>query len=41
MAEPRDYTDAPRRKDVRAMLTPVAFGAGVSVLLLLIYSVVR
>ena len=41
MAETRDYTDVPTKKDVRAMLTPVALGAGVSALLLLIYSVVR
>ena len=41
MAEPRDYTDVPTKRDVRAMLTPVALGGGISVLLLLVYSVVR
>ena len=41
MAEPRDYTDAPTRRDVRAMLTHVAFGVGISAVLVLIYNVVR
>ena len=41
MTVPRDYTDKPRWKDVRAMLTPVAIASGVSAVLFLVYGIVR
>jgi hypothetical protein len=41
MAAPRNYTDTPRWRDLQAMLTPVAVGSGVGLLLILIYSFVR
>ena len=41
MPVPKDYTDLPRWRDLRAMATPVVIGSGISALLLLIYSFVR
>jgi hypothetical protein len=41
MAAPRNYTDTPRWRDLQTMLTPVAVGSGVGLLLILIYSFVR
>ena len=40
MAGPRDYTDAPTSRDVREMLTPVAIGSAIGVLLFVIYGIV-
>ena len=40
MAGPRDYTDAPTSRDVREMLTPVAIGWAIVVLLFVIYGIV-
>ena len=41
MAVPRDYTDRPRWKDIRTILTPVAIASGVSAVLFLVYGIVR
>ena len=40
MAGPRDNTDAPTSRDVREMLTPVAIGSAIGVLLFVIYGIV-
>jgi hypothetical protein len=41
MAVPRDYTDKPRWKDLRTMLTPIAIGSGISAVMFLVYGIVR
>ena len=41
MVQHRDYTDTPTSKDVRAMLTPIAIGSGIAVLLFVIYGIVH
>jgi hypothetical protein len=40
MVRHRDYTDTPTSKDVRAMLTPIAIGSGIALLVVVIYSLV-
>jgi hypothetical protein len=41
MAAPSDYTDKPRWKDLRTMMTPLAIGSGISAVLFLVYGIVR
>jgi hypothetical protein len=40
MVQHRDYTDTPTSKDVRAMLTPIAIGSGIALLVVVIYGLV-